>query len=39
MADWIRRALWGTRLGRRPQAERVREAVMLEWLLYGGLGH
>jgi len=39
MAEWIRRTLLGARPGRRPEVERIREAAMLEWLLYGGLGH
>jgi len=39
MAEWIRRAARVIRLPRRTDADRVRDAVMLEWLLHGGLGH
>jgi hypothetical protein len=39
MADWIRRVFTGARFERRDPAERLRDAVMREWLLHGGLGH
>ena len=39
MAEWIRQVIYGIRRSRRAEADRVREAAMLEWLLHGGLGH
>jgi hypothetical protein len=39
MASWIRRVIAGVRFERRDEAERLRDAVMREWLLHGGLGH
>jgi hypothetical protein len=38
MAEWIRRVIEVVRPGRRDEAERLRDAVMREWLLHGGLG-
>jgi len=37
MAEWIRRAMRVVRSERRDEAERLRDAVMREWLLHGGL--
>lgn len=39
MAEWIRRLMGVVWVDRRPGAERLRDAVMREWLLHGGLGH
>jgi hypothetical protein len=38
MAEWIRRAIESMQYRRRDEAERLRDAVMREWLLHGGLG-
>jgi hypothetical protein len=37
MAELIRRAIRLARFERRDEAERLRDAVMREWLLHGGL--
>jgi len=39
MAEWIRRVIEVVWADRRPEPERLRDAVMREWLLHGGLGH
>jgi hypothetical protein len=39
MAEWIRRVMVGARFERRDESERLRDAVMREWLLHGGLVH
>jgi hypothetical protein len=38
MAEWIRRTIEAMQSRRRDEAERLRDAVMREWLLHGGLG-
>jgi hypothetical protein len=38
MAEWIRRVMTVTRWRRRDEPERLRDAVMREWLLHGGFG-
>jgi len=38
MAEWIRRVIALPWADRRPESERLRDAVMREWLLHGGLG-
>jgi hypothetical protein len=39
MTEWIRQVIDGMRCSWPAEADRVRQAAMLEWLLHGGLGY